>query len=345
MEYTSDRSRFVFEQPQRLPPREINLPLPHRFDCRSCCYHLHPKQSSGRLSVLGFSAGVIYTLRVMLPATRRTSGGRCNGGVRATGFSRWSNNGCASGYATLRLQQSSRGGLLPLNTINRQSYRQPSINSDDESDDEGEDEEDEDEDEEGDDDDKDDTDDLPPTTQQPQVHQAEQNDPQEDEGPLEKWGDKCKAKQRIITELKDKQSDIHLFIPDDPTDFKHINYKEIHQCYASRYELSRFKGYMTTILNNYKSGARQFKDDDIEPWTSRSKRSKGWHLLYGLLMNTASKEKLKRMSVDDIHKSEPTFKRYGIKDFEKYYRDMIKLCEKLRKELFQILVSPATYKL
>jgi hypothetical protein len=61
----------------------------------------------------------------------------------------------------------------------------------------------------------------------------------------------------------------------DPVESKLVNFEEIHRRYAKRYDLGKFKGYMKTILKNYKDGTQEFvKKDDIEPWTSRSKKSR-----------------------------------------------------------------------
>ena len=116
-----------------------------------------------------------------------------------------------------------------------------------------------------------------------------------------------------------------LFIP-DPLEFKLVNFTEIHQMYASRYDLKKFKGHMQTILKNYKNGTQQFKEKIvIEAWSSRDKKSQGWHLLYILLIETDSNKKLKAMSLEEIHQSNPSFQCYDIGKFKKYYKDMIKL--------------------
>ena len=97
--------------------------------------------------------------------------------------------------------------------------------------------------------------------------------------------------------------------------------------YASRYDLKKFKGYMQTILKNYKNGTQQFKEKiAVEAWSSsQNKKSKGWHLLYALLIEIDSNKKLKAMSLEEIHQSNPNFQCYDIGKFKKYYKDMIKL--------------------
>ena len=113
----------------------------------------------------------------------------------------------------------------------------------------------------------------------------------------------------------------------DPLEFKMVDFAEIHYRYARRYDLAKFKGYMKTILKNFKNQTQQFerKDENI-PWTSKKKgKSKGWQLLYDLLMDERSRRKLDGMTLEEIHASNPNFERYPINDFKKYYREMNKL--------------------
>lgn len=112
----------------------------------------------------------------------------------------------------------------------------------------------------------------------------------------------------------------------DPVEFKLVNFGEIHSRYAKRYDLNKFKGYMKTILTNYKSGTQEFtKKDEIEAWSSRNKKSLGWHLLYDLMIDRKSRAKLDAMTLDEIHKSNKLFECYPIDKFKKYHRDMEKL--------------------
>lgn len=117
---------------------------------------------------------------------------------------------------------------------------------------------------------------------------------------------------------------IVLFRIIDPLEFKLVRYSEIHQLYAKRYDVKKFKGYMQTILKNYKNGTQQFKEKvETEAWSTRNKKSIGWHLLYDLLIETDSRAKLKTMSLQEIHESNPNFQCYSIDKFTKYYNDMI----------------------
>jgi hypothetical protein len=143
--------------------------------------------------------------------------------------------------------------------------------------------------------------------------------------PLTPWGDKCRAKQNIISELNNPSSDIHLFLGTPSTDFKQTNIKKLHEKYAMRYKLSNFRNNIKLVLTHFekKSGPFAKKDDVVEPWTSRSKRSTGWHLLYGLRMDPSSNDVLNAMSVEQIWKSNKAFTCYPLKDFENYNKAMI----------------------
>ena len=116
----------------------------------------------------------------------------------------------------------------------------------------------------------------------------------------------------------------------DPTEYKLVKFADIHQMYARRYELKKFKGYMQTILKNYKNGTQQFEvKSEVEKWSTRSKKSLGWHLLYDLLIDKRTSERLKRMKVEEIHESNPLFSCYSFDSFKKYYKDMVKLTGEL----------------
>ena len=96
--------------------------------------------------------------------------------------------------------------------------------------------------------------------------------------------------------------------------------------YARRYELKKFKGYMKTILKHYKLGTQQFEvKNEVEKWSTRSKKSLGWHLLYDLLIDKTTKKRLEELTVEEIHETNPLFNCYPIDSFKKYYKDMVKL--------------------
>ena len=80
---------------------------------------------------------------------------------------------------------------------------------------------------------------------------------------------------------------------------------------------------------NCKNHTQQFKEEDeIVPWSSRKGKSKGWQLLYDLLMDVRSSRQLTTMAIEEIHRSNPNFVCYPINDFKKYYNDMKKLTSK-----------------
>ena len=112
----------------------------------------------------------------------------------------------------------------------------------------------------------------------------------------------------------------------DPVEIKLVNFEAIHAKYAKRYDLKKFKGYMKTILKNYKDETQQFeKKNDVEPWSQRNKKSRGWHLLYDLMIDEKSNRTLSRMSLEEIHQSNKCFSCYPIDKFKKYHRDMVNL--------------------
>jgi len=85
-------------------------------------------------------------------------------------------------------------------------------------------------------------------------------------------------------------------------------------------------GFMKVILKNSKSQTEEFKKiNDSEPWTTKSKRSQGWHPLYDLLITAASKEKLLVITLDDVQQSVPCFSCYELSAFKRYYHDMLTL--------------------
>ena len=107
---------------------------------------------------------------------------------------------------------------------------------------------------------------------------------------------------------------IILTIPPDPLEFKLVDYDEIHSRYAKQYDKKKFKGYFQTILKNYKNQTQQFKVDNVvEPWTSRTKKSTGWHLLHDLLIDHTTRRQVESMTLEQVHKSNPNFECYELK--------------------------------
>jgi hypothetical protein len=160
------------------------------------------------------------------------------------------------------------------------------------------------------------------------------------------WGDKCTDKKNIVAAMKDPTNDIHLYIGDyTESNFKNVNFKQLHKLYASRYPLSRFRVNCVAILKHKLKGTGPFKEQhseaEIEPWKTRSSRSKGWNLLYGILMDPVTSRELTTLTLDELWNSNQHFKCYAKADFRKYLKDMKTLTEHTKaavhadEELFQ----------
>ncbi len=141
------------------------------------------------------------------------------------------------------------------------------------------------------------------------------------------WGDKCTDKKNIITAMKDPTNDIHLYIGDyTESDFKNVNFKQLHSRYASRYQYSRFRPNFITILKHKLKETGPFTEEhcesEIEPWKTRSSCSKGCHFLRGLLMDSKTYKEVLALSVEELWNSNQHFRCYPKEDFEKYLKDM-----------------------
>lgn len=139
------------------------------------------------------------------------------------------------------------------------------------------------------------------------------------------WGDKCTDKKNIIAAMRDPFNDIHLYIGDyTESDFKNINFKQLHSLYASRYHYTRFRPNFIAILKHKLNRTGPFKEEQstIEPWKTKSSKSKGCHLLQGLLMDPETSKEVSVLSVEDLWNSNEHFKCYPKEDFEKYLKDM-----------------------
>ena len=159
--------------------------------------------------------------------------------------------------------------------------------------------------------------------------------PEDDSRPPTPWKNST-AKQIIIKELKDLTSDIHLQIGEHTEDnFDQVNFKSIHSSYAKRYKLSNFRENLKRILRHKLNTSGPFKveQETIEPWTSREKRSKAWHLLYELWMADETNDELSRMTAEEIWESNELFKQYSLQNFKKYNNDMAKSTAKQRKDI------------
>ena len=86
------------------------------------------------------------------------------------------------------------------------------------------------------------------------------------------WG-KSKPKQRIIEELKDDNSDIHLLIGSyNATSFSNVNFVQIFQKYAdNKYNMSNFKENLKRLLKHHLGKTGPFEAEGVEPWYTTAK--------------------------------------------------------------------------
>ena len=152
-------------------------------------------------------------------------------------------------------------------------------------------------------------------------------------GPVSPWRTSS-SKQRIIDELKDEKSDIHLLIgPHTSSDFKDVNFKQMLNKYAgNKYKLSNFKENIKRLLLNRQQKTGPFKAEGVEPWyTSPKNVSRGYSLLFMLLMDSNKSRIISTMAVEEIWKSHPQFQLYELDKFKTYFKNMKNLTAK-RKE-------------
>ena len=171
---------------------------------------------------------------------------------------------------------------------------------------------------------------------QPQTSQSNQDNNNDDNSnrPPSPWGSST-SKQRIINELKDDTSDIHLHLGNyTDNNFKEVNFKYIHQQYANnKYKLSNFRENVKRILMNFLNKTGSFKADEvvIEPWyTSVNNVSSAYALLYLLYMDPKKSRQVENMTAEQIWQSNPLFQQYELEKFETYNVNMKKLTEKRR---------------
>jgi len=170
-------------------------------------------------------------------------------------------------------------------------------------------------------------------TRQPPSQSDDTNSSNNNDRPPSPWGSST-SKQRIIDELKDETSDIHLQLGAYTDDnFKEVNFKYLLQHYAgNKYKLSNFRANVIRILKHFINTTGPFKPDEnvIENWyTSVNKVSKGYALLYLLWMHQS--RRLETMTTEQIWQSNPLFQEYELEKFETYNKNMKKLTEKRRR--------------
>lgn len=153
------------------------------------------------------------------------------------------------------------------------------------------------------------------------------------DSPLSPWRN-SKSKGRIINELKDDTSNIHLLIGPHTSDFGNVNFQQIKSQYAdNRYQLSNFKSNVKRIINHHMNKTGPFKPEGVEKWyTSVNNVSRGYLLLFSLYMDTHKYQIIKNMPEEDIWKSHSEFQLYEFEKFKTYNQNMATLTSK-RKHL------------
>ncbi|KAL7525981.1 hypothetical protein ACHAXR_006714 [Thalassiosira sp. AJA248-18] len=158
---------------------------------------------------------------------------------------------------------------------------------------------------------------------------------QSSNGPPSPWGT-SKSKQKIINELADKKSDIHLLIGCyTPSDFSNVNFKQILQKYAgNRYKGSNFRENMKRLLKHHLNETGPFKVEEVEPWyTSANNVSRAYSLLFMLYMDPTKYSIISGMTTDQIYASHPQFQLYGPDKFKTYNDNMKNLTSKRKKQM------------
>jgi len=148
------------------------------------------------------------------------------------------------------------------------------------------------------------------------------------------WGS-CKAKQTIIDELKDETSNIYLYVGHYTlTNFGNVNFKLINKTYAgSKYKPSLFRENVKRLLKHLlnKTGPFKVEEAAVEPWyTSVSKVSKAYSLLFLLYMDPSKTCAINNMSAEEVWESHPQFQLYELEKFRNYNKNMKKLTSKRR---------------
>ena len=151
--------------------------------------------------------------------------------------------------------------------------------------------------------------------------------------PPSPWGN-SKAKQRIIDELKDDKSDIHLLIGSyNATSFSNVNFVRILEKYAhNRYKMSNFRENLKRLLKHYLGKTGPFKVEGVEPWyTSTKNVSRAYSLLFMLYMDKKKSSKISGMSVEEIWASHPQFQLYELDKFKTYNKNMETLTSRRKR--------------
>ena len=167
-----------------------------------------------------------------------------------------------------------------------------------------------------------------------QPEKGSENNNNSSHGPPSPWGT-SKSKQRVIDELTDETSDIHLLIGHfTPKDFKNVNFKQILQKYAgNQYKMSNFRNNMKLLLKHHLSKTGPFKVEGVEPWyTSVNNVSRAYSLLFMLYIDPTKCDIISGMTAEQIYESHPQFQLYEPDKFKIYNQNMKTLTGK-RKNL------------
>ena len=154
--------------------------------------------------------------------------------------------------------------------------------------------------------------------------------------PTSPWGS-SRAKKRIIEELKDDTSNIHLLLGSYSLDnFKEVNFKQIHEQYAgNKYKPGLFRENVKRQLKNFISKTGPFKPEKetIEPWyTSINNVSKAYTVLYLMFMDPETSCHISNWDATQLWDSDAEFQKYDLTKFKGYVTNMKKLTDR-RKAL------------
>ena len=132
-------------------------------------------------------------------------------------------------------------------------------------------------------------------------------------------------KKKIIIELSDPSSDIHLLLGRyTDKDFKSVSFKHILIVYAgNRFKMSNFRENMKRLLVHKLNQTGDFKEKTTEPWyTSVNKVSKAYSLLFMMYMESTMSQAVRSLSDEELWKSHPQFQLHELKKFETYNKNM-----------------------
>ena len=141
--------------------------------------------------------------------------------------------------------------------------------------------------------------------------------------PLPKWQN-SKAKARLISELSDSVSDIHLYLGEAGKDYgkgnwRKVNFDKIKEKFVdSRWDSGNYRESLKRLLLHYieKTGPFMSTMEVIEPWyTSPGNVSPAYALLFSLMMKEDSMKRLESMTIREIWESCDEFQKY---DFDKF---------------------------